>query len=333
MDFEYDETAVAMGQAVASITDDVDAAVVREAWRGEHASTRRAWTALAQTGLPGLRVLEDRGGLGLDELAAPIAFEALGRCGLAVPAVETTLFAAPLLARSGSPLLAGVLSGESLVTAVGESGLAPHGSVSDLVVRQLGDVVEIAPTASCEPAVVSSVDCARDLVRIGETGDWTRIESDSDIVARARAGAVVATSAVLVGLASRLLDMTIDYVRKREQFGRKIGSFQAIKHHLADAYLAVESARPCVHAAAWYLARERADADRWVSAAKVATSDAAYSTCRLTLQAHGAIGYTTEYDHHLFAKRVWALRNSWGTPSEHRAAIRRSLELGSDSRK
>ena len=96
-------------------------------------------------------------------------------------------------------------------------------------------------------------------------------------------------------------------MKERRQFGVPIGSFQAVKHHLADALLHLEFARPVVYAAAWSLANGSPEASRAVSHAKAAAGDAANVVGRQALQCHGAIGYTVEYDLHLYLKRVWAL--------------------------
>jgi hypothetical protein len=122
-----------------------------------------------------------------------------------------------------------------------------------------------------------------------------------------------------------MLDMTVDYVKRREQFGVPVGSFQAIKHALANALVAIEFARPVVLAAGWALASGTADAATLVSAAKIRASEAARLTARTAIQCHGAMGYTTEYDLHLFVKRAWALVPSWGDPGWHRARIAESL--------
>ena len=118
----------------------------------------------------------------------------------------------------------------------------------------------------------------------------------------------MATAAQLLGLGARMLDLTVDYVKERRQFGVPIGSFQAVKHHLADALLRLEFARPVVYAAAWALATDDPDAGprrrrtpRWPPARPPRVVG------RQALQCHGAIGYTVEYDLHLYLKRVWAL--------------------------
>ena len=135
------------------------------------------------------------------------------------------------------------------------------------------------------------------------------------------------TAAYLLGLSHRMLHLTVRYVGEREQFGVPIGSFQAIKHHLADATLQLSFARPAVYRAAWSLATGAPDRTRDVSMAKAMASDAALLMGRKALQCHGAIGYTEEADLHLFLKRSWALARTWGDAAWHRDRIGRALKL------
>ena len=125
-------------------------------------------------------------------------------------------------------------------------------------------------------------------------------------------------AAQLVGLGQRMLDMTVDYVKQREQFGVPIGSFQAVKHHLADALKELAFARPAVRRAA-------ADhgSPRDMSMAKAMASDAARFSGRQALQCHGAIGYTVEHDLHRYLKRTWALARTHGDAAWHRERIAR----------
>ena len=104
-----------------------------------------------------------------------------------------------------------------------------------------------------------------------------------------------------------------------------IGSFQAVKHHLANARLALEIARPLVYRAAWFIAHDDPEREVAVSLAKASASDAATLAARVALQCHGAIGYTTEYDLHLFMKRAWALAATWGDAAWHRARVERAI--------
>ena len=135
------------------------------------------------------------------------------------------------------------------------------------------------------------------------------------------------TAAQLVGLGQRMLDLTVDYVTAREQFGVPIGSFQAVKHHLADALKELSFARPAVHRAAWSMANGASTTERDVSMAKAMASDAASFVGRQALQCHGAIGYTVEYDLHRFLKQTWVLARADGDAAWHRERIARALEI------
>jgi alkylation response protein AidB-like acyl-CoA dehydrogenase len=153
------------------------------------------------------------------------------------------------------------------------------------------------------------------------------VVEDPALVAAAWQRGVLGTAALLTGLATRVLEMTVGYVAARRQFGVPVGSFQAIKHALATAMLAVEFARPVVLAAGWALACGEPDAEVQVSMAKVLAGDAALLAGRTGIQCHGAMAYTTEYDLHLFVKRIWALAPSWGDAAWHRARLAAALGL------
>ncbi len=144
-------------------------------------------------------------------------------------------------------------------------------------------------------------------------------------VRRAYEFGALATAAQLVGAGQALLDAAVDYAKQRTQFGRVIGSYQAIKHKLADVHIALELARPLVYGAALSLADSSPDTARDVSAAKASASDAALLAARSALQTHGAIGFTAEHDLSLWLLRVQALRPAWGDPAAHRRRVLEAL--------
>jgi hypothetical protein len=144
-------------------------------------------------------------------------------------------------------------------------------------------------------------------------------------VARAYEFGALATAGQLVGAGQALLDAAVEYAKQRTQFGRVIGSYQAIKHKLADVHIALELARPLVYGAALSLADRSPDTARDVSAAKAAASDAALLAARSALQTHGAIGFTAEHDLSLWLLRVQALRSAWGDPAAHRRRVLEAL--------
>ncbi len=214
---------------------------------------------------------------------------------------------------SGRPVAGADGADLLILVADGEGGPEVHALARDQV--------EVTPVVSLDPTR-----------RLG-LPSWTpssatRIAAGTDAadaLSRTADRAAVATAAQLVGLADRMIGMTADYAKTRQQFGRPIGSFQAVKHLLAGAQVALEFARPVVYAAAWALDEAEPDASRTASTAKALASDAASEAARVALQVHGAIGYTWECDLHLFLKRTWALAEAWGSAADHRTAVLDSL--------
>ena len=304
---------------------------VRWSWSDEVGRDPQLWGALAEMGVIGLTAPEASGGLGMDEIdLIPILTEA-GRAALPAPLVETTAVVIPLLAESAPEALAqrwlpGLADG-SLIATVALDGqhLVPDAHIADLLVAQRGDSLFAVPGGALRLTPQTSVDGARRLFTV----DWDT--ADAELIVDGPAGAAaaakafdrgaVATAAVLLGLSERMIAMTVEYVMARQQFGVPIGSFQAVKHHLADAELKVSFARPAVWNAAYALAHGEPDLERSVSMAKCFASDAAEVVARKALQCHGAIGYTTEHDLHFWLKRSWALAGSWGDASWHRRRV------------
>ncbi|MGH3164264.1 MAG: acyl-CoA dehydrogenase family protein, partial [Trebonia sp.] len=170
-------------------------------------------------------------------------------------------------------------------------------------------------------AMRSSLDPARRLFTVSPSDALADMTS-ADVSAAYDLGALMC-AAQLSGIGDRLLRITVEYAKTRQQFGRPVGEFQAVKHHLANAYVTLEYARPLLYGAA--LAYGTADFPREVSAVKAATSDATYFASRIALQVHGAIGYTDEYDPSLLIRKARALRGAWGSPSAHKARVLASL--------
>ncbi len=299
-----------------------------------------AWSALAERGVLGICVPEADGGLGMtDEDLVPLLIE-VGRAGLPDPVSSTAGVAAGFLrdhapaglARAWLPRIA---SGDAAFAVAFEgSDLVTAASTADAFLLCRQDEVHLLEPAAVRLVPATSVDGARDLARVEWTaGDETLVapgERCDDGFAAVNAAfdrAALGAAAMLVGLGQRMLEMTVGYASERRQFGVPIGSFQAVKHQLADASLAVEFASPLVLRAANSLAHGDAAAPVHVSMAKAKASDAARAAAATSLQVHGAIGYTVEYDLHLFMKRAWALASRYGDPGFHRRRVR-SAALG-----
>jgi hypothetical protein len=261
-------------------------------------------------GLPGAAVPEEHGGSGLAEAATvPLLVEA-GYAAVPLPLAETMAVAAPLLAEAGDPggHLCSIVDGRARVALVGADGLCPYGRFAELFLLVCGGRARIVPATACRTERVSTVDGSRAAVRVTVPERAGRTVTDDPVLLALAADRLsLGTAALLVGLGRRMLDMTVAYVRQRRQFGVPVGSFQAVKHRLADALLACEFAEPAVLRAAWSVENRTGTRSRDVSMAAVLAAEAAGAVARTAIQCHGAIGYTVEYDLHLYAKRVWAL--------------------------
>ncbi|MFI9803771.1 acyl-CoA dehydrogenase family protein [Streptomyces sp. NPDC052301] len=300
-------------------------AVVRAWARGDHGPGRALWTRLAETGVFGLAVPEEQGGLGVLPVELAVSFAELGRHAVPGPLVETVA-AAALLDRLGDERAAavwlpGIASGKTVASLCLLSPDRPYAldaDAADAVFVVDRDTVRLAQDHG---ALQHSHDPAR---RLARPGGGTVLAQGLEVRAAAAYAdevARLATAAQALGLGRTLLDRTVGYARRRVQFGVPIGSFQAVKHRLADTLVALEFAQPLVHAAALALASHDPDAGREVAAAKVASCEAACAAARTALQVHGALGYTEELDLSLWIRKARALRSSWGTPSACRARV------------
>jgi len=251
------------------------------------------WSALAELGVLGMLVPEELGGQGKDETDIVLALEEAGRAALLEPVVETAVIGPAMVLRAGPSFAAEWLG----PVAGGEVTVDRDRYDGSWFVRRVSGGSAITVPASATP---DAIDLAFDRGAFG-------------------------TAAVLCGIADRVIEMAATYAKQRHQFGKPIGSFQAVKHLLADALLRLEFARPAVCRAAWSLARESPDARRDVSMAKALASDAAVEACRSALQVHGAIGYTHEHELHRWLNAGFPLAHAWGTAAAHRDRVARAV--------
>jgi hypothetical protein len=305
-------------------------AVVRAGWDEGAAAPRVAavWEKLAEMGVVGAAVPEAAGGLGLGACDVVPLLEEAGRVALPLPLVETAFVAGPLLAAAGDEdAVAALAAGELLVACALDGGdTVPWAGDAGLILiseRPGG------PVRRAEGGIVpaESIDGARHVGVLTDPGAGEEIGADDEACLAAWQRGALGAAAQLVGLSRALLAMTVTYAEERRQFGVPIGTFQAVKHQLADALLGVEFAAPAVLRAAWSLDTGAATADRDVAMAKALASDAAERVAATALQAHGAIAYTTEYDLHLFAMRIWASSRGWGDAEWQRARVAAALGL------
>lgn len=336
MEFLFSEDQLLLSGAVRELLEkECTPEHVRRASRDPAGRSPALWRALAEMGVVGLTAPAEHGGMGMDEVDLVLVLEEAGRAALPEPLVSTTAVGIPLL-RDQAPeevrgaWLARAAAGEAiLAVGLAETGHVADAHVADLLLLESGDEVHAVPRERARLTPQPSLDPTRHLFR----ADWephphTRLASGA---AARRALEVafdrgaLAAAAELCGVAARVVEMAAAYARQRRQFGRPIGSFQAVKHLLADALMRLEFARPAVYRAAGSVARDTPERARDVSMAKALASDAASFACRSALQVHGAVGYTEEHDLHLWLRRGWALAGAWRDASWHRARVARAL--------
>ena len=286
MDFRLTPEQTGFAQSLTELMARADSVAVARAWAaGDTEPGLALWKRLSEQGVTALALPEDEGGLGGTPVDMVVAFEVLGHQLAVGPWIE-------------SAALAPQPEGEMVTVAV--APLAPYAVDAD-VARLLHGTIGNE---------VRSIDTTRRLFSV----DTHVLYGDTSLDR-----ATLACSAELLGCGERLLADSVEYALQRKQYGRTIGSYQAIKHMLADVRIALDFARPLVHAATLNLT------PRDVSAAKVAAGDAAYLASRVALQVHGAIGYTAELDLGLWINRVRALVGAWGGSAYHRSRIADSL--------
>ncbi len=268
------------------------------------------WQGLVDMGLPGLCVPESAGGLGLGLLDAALIAVECGRFCLAEPLVDTAFVAAPLLA--GTPasgeILAQIAAGSARIALA--HPLNPWIADLETATHWLGTA--LSPVTSGDfSTTAASVDPLRNLSAPLATGENPALLNHAALMSAAQ----------LIGVAEAMLQQATDYAKIRSQFGQPIGAFQAVKHQLASAAVALEFARPAVWVAAQALHDGLATAPAAVSHAKIAAGDAATSIAETAIQVHGAMGYTYEVDLHFWMKRSWALTAAWGDRAFHLARL------------
>jgi alkylation response protein AidB-like acyl-CoA dehydrogenase len=325
MRFAFTDDQLALRDGVRDVlAKECSPAHLRDAWANETGRIPGLWATLSDLGVVSLLAPEDQGGLGLSMIDLILVLEETGRVALPEPIVETAAIAVPILASFAPDALASLLAhGTSAAVTIPEAPYAVWADTAATILDVGIDGVRVVPSAECTLVAHPSVDGARRLFEVTLPG--APVIADVRASGLAFRAGVLGSAAQLLGLTDRMIEMTVDYAKERRQFGVAIGTFQAVKHHLANARLALEFARPLVYRAAVSITTNDPARSLHASMAKAAAGDAALTTARVALQVHGAIGYTTEYDLHLYMKRAWALAASWGDAAWHRAAIGKTV--------
>ncbi|MDF3319938.1 acyl-CoA dehydrogenase family protein [Rhodococcus sp. C3V] len=307
---------------------------LRQAWQDGHARSRSNWDKLAELGLTTILAPEELGGLGGRFPDLTLSLERVGAAALDEPVAATGAVVLPTLLRFGAPdlrqkyaerIAEGTLMG---TTALGGADLVADGSRADIVLYESKGALRLARSGEFDATQVDSQDPSRRLARcVFDDARSEIVTADANALRWAQAANTAVTATLLNGLSTTLLDMSTEYVKQRQQFGQVVGSFQAIKHKLADVMIALEAAR----SVGWFAMYELdSSSDGWATAAAMAKSMATranLAAANAALQCHGGIGFTREHDLHLFLQRSMAWRAIDGSVAQHRrTAARGAIE-------
>jgi alkylation response protein AidB-like acyl-CoA dehydrogenase len=248
-------------------------------------------------------VPEDRGGGGLSFVDEAILFEEAGRALYAGPFLTTAIVLPALPAVDES------------AWSVEVDGLVPDLAAADRVLRE--DMTAVPAEGETLPTVDETRPLGRLAANGGEPvdGDWEPV----------RLRLLAGLAAEAVGIAQRALELGVEYVSQREQFGKKIGTYQAVSHPLADTYVETELARSLAYWAAWCVAEDDDQAPVAAAAAKAQCAETAVAACERSIQVHGGIGFTWEHPLHRYYKRAQWIDAFAGHAATHRAAVAAAL--------
>lgn len=315
---------------------EVTADSIRASWQTESGRSDALWQQLVELGLTAMLVPEQYGGLGMNELDFILLAQSCGEVALPEPLVETVLVATPLLAALAgqdsrcASLLEKIASGQRKV-AVGHAvnHLVSDAHVTDYLLLPSGNQIHLVAKEDVQLTAQPSVDPSRRLFSVNwKVSEETCISNGAEgvglLAATLNRGALGA-AAQLLGLAEAMISMTVKYTADRHQFGKPIGSYQALKHHMANCAVKTEFAKPVLYRAAYTISQRPLHADFAVSHAKVSAGEAALLAAKNSIQSHGAMGYTWECDLHIWMKRAWALDKYWGHTGFHKNRLHQWL--------
>ncbi|WP_180964740.1 acyl-CoA dehydrogenase [Brevibacterium luteolum] len=282
----------------------------------ERSAIRRG---VEEVGAFGILVPEDVGGVGLTEVEALLFCYEAGYAALPLP-IASTLWSAPILAATG------VVQPDAWasVAMVQADGRVAYCTDADYLLDFCADGASIRRVLDVDE-VDDVVDWARPVGSV-VPGDLT-LQIGQREADQARVFMKLGSAAYMLGLAQRALDLTVEYVTDRVQFGVPVGSFQAVKHQLADAHIAIASSEPVLwHASA---SLSRAFSELELASAQLLIGRAAMKVGRVAIQCHGGMGYTTEYPLHLICKRIWSVEGVMGERDKNVFRIADHLGLNS----
>ena len=337
MNFIFTEEQIQFKDAIKSfLAEECAPASIRDGWQKNKSFNLERWKNLIELGVLSSNLPEEKGGLGMDQVTLAMMVEEMGYAGLPEPVAEQIFLVndvIPFLPKNITEAVESNYNDGTQYIALAHP-LAPNplflNDAAGLILLDSSECKFIAKD-DMDFEIISSNDPSRELFKVSSMNDAiSTSENFDELNSAVSSRGSLMTAALLIGLAQKMIDLSSVYVLDRAQFGKPIGSFQAVKHMLADVAVKIEFAKPAVYRAAYSLSQNNPKSALHCAHAKLMCTQAAELACKNSIQAHGAMGYTWEMDLHIYMRKAWSMMACWGNEDKQQELIFKTLSSTSE---
>lgn len=337
MNFIFTEEQTQFKDAIKSfLAEECAPASIRDGWQKNKSFNLERWKNLIELGVLSSNLSEEKGGLGMDQVTLAMMVEEMGYAGLPEPVAEQIFLVndvIPFLPKNITEAVESNYNDGTQYIALAHP-LAPNplflNDAAGLILLDSSECKFIAKD-DMDFEIISSNDPSRELFKVSSMNDAiSTSENYDELNSAVSSRGSLMTAALLIGLAQKMIDLSSVYVLDRAQFGKPIGSFQAVKHMLADVAVKIEFAKPAVYRAAYSLSQNNPKSALHCAHAKLMCTQAAELACKNSIQAHGAMGYTWEMDLHIYMRKAWSMMACWGNEDRQQELIYKTLSSTSE---
>ena len=337
MNFIFTEEQIQFKDAIKSfLAEECAPASIRDGWQKNKSFNLERWKNLIELGVLSSNLSEEKGGLGMDQVTLALMVEEMGYAGLPEPVAEQIFLVndvSPFLPKNITEAVESNYNDGTQYIALAHP-LAPNplflNDAAGLILLDNSECKFIAKD-NMDFEIISSNDPSRELFKVSSMNDAiSTSENFDELNSAVSSRGSLMTAALLIGLAQKMIDLSSVYVLDRAQFGKPIGSFQAVKHMLADVAVKIEFAKPAVYRAAYSLSQNNPKSALHCAHAKLMCAQAAELACKNSIQAHGAMGYTWEMDLHIYMRKAWSMMACWGNEDKQQELIFKTLSSTSE---
>ena len=337
MNFIFTEEQIQFKDAIKSfLAEECAPASIRDGWQKNKSFNLERWKNLIELGVLSSNLSEEKGGLGMDQVTLAMMVEEMGYAGLPEPVAEQIFLVndvIPFLPKNITEAVESNYNDGTQYIALAHP-LAPNplflNDAAGLILLDSSECKFIAKD-DMDFEIISSNDPSRELFKVSSMNDAiSTSENFDELNSAVSSRGSLMTAALLIGLAQKMIDLSSVYVLDRAQFGKPIGSFQAVKHMLADVAVKIEFAKPAVYRAAYSLSENNPKSALHCAHAKLMCAQAAELACKNSIQAHGAMGYTWEMDLHIYMRKAWSMMACWGNEDKQQELIFKTLSSTSE---